>query len=112
MLWLAETFSVSHETLQFCFFFCVFFPVSLRVHGSAYRLDFIKSQSPSVFRPVRKENDFASTDPEKESNSSYTAQIDPFQSALSTRSYAPSPYMIYVKQITWKILLVAKWFFV
>ena len=37
-----------------------------------------------VVRPVRKENDFASKVPERESNSSYTARVDPYPSALST----------------------------
>ena len=86
------------------FLFCVF-RVTLRVHESAYRLVFTNSlhslagqscdqqidelsYSASVhrvIRPARKENDFASKVPERESNSSYTARVDPFPSALSTR---------------------------
>ena len=91
-------------------FFFVFW-VLLRVHGSAYRLVFTKSlhslscQScdweidkfsysaliyrPHSQRPVRKENDFVSKVPERESNSSYTARVDPFPSALSTRPSNP-----------------------
>ena len=85
------------------------FRVSLRLRGSAYRWF---SPSPSkvwqvslvtgrltnsptlhlytgpvlrIIWPVRKENDFASIVPERESNSSYTAQVDPSPSDLSTR---------------------------
>ena len=38
-----------------------------------------------VIWPVSKENDFVSKVPERESNSSYTARVDTFPSALSTR---------------------------
>ena len=89
--------------------FFVYFRVSLRVHGSAYRWF---SPSPSivwqvslvtgrlanspalllytgpdyrVIWRVRKENDFASKVTEQESNSSYTARVDPFPSTLSIR---------------------------
>ena len=90
----------------FCF---VYFRVSLRVHGSAYWLVFTKSLQSlagqscdqeidifsysSIYKPDlsqsyltrRKENDFAAKVPEWESNSSYTARVDHFPSALSTR---------------------------
>ena len=101
------------------FLFFVYFRVSLGVHGSAYGW---LSPSPSivwqvsletgrltnsctlhlytdpvnrVVWPVRKETDFASKVPERESNSSYTARIDPFPSALSTRpTLLPSLYWL------------------
>ena len=38
-----------------------------------------------VIQPVRRENDFASKVPKRESNSSYTAAVDPVPSALSPR---------------------------
>ena len=97
------------HTLHLNYIFFVYFQVSLRVHGSAYRWF---SPSPSiawqvsrstgrlansptlllytgpihrVICPVRKENDFASKALQRESNSSCTARVDPFPSALSTR---------------------------
>ena len=96
------------------FFVLVHFRALLLVHGSAYLLVFTMSRHgrsvllpgdwqslllciyiPAPFTviwPVRKENDFASKVPERESNSRYTDRVDPFPSPLSTR---PTPLWVF-----------------
>ena len=85
--------------------FLVYFRVSLRLHGTGFSpspsivwqvslLTGRLTNSPTlhlytgpvnrVIQPVKKEIDFASKVPERESNSSYTAWVDPFPATLST----------------------------
>ena len=54
-------------------------------YSVSIRRDFVDKFLAMCRWALRKENDIASKVPERESNSSYTAQADPLPSALSTR---------------------------